>query len=155
MTDTECPTCAQLAAERDAARADWRRLAAGATAAIDERDEATRALRNLAAVIDRDGGQAQEGETVGQTSERCVDLVYAMRADRDDAAGRREGIDAAARACDAVFVKLRAEMWAADDTGDDERAGWLDRVAMAAAECRDAIRALTAPSGERREGEGE
>lgn len=32
-------------------------------------------LRNLAAIIDRDGGQKQEGETIEQTAARCIEAV--------------------------------------------------------------------------------
>ncbi len=57
-----------------------------------ERDEVVAAFRNLSAIVDRDGGHAQAGETVAQTLERVSvalpDHVVAC-ASRRGGSGRR------------------------------------------------------------------
>ena len=73
---------------------------------------AEQALRNLVAVIDRDGGQRQVGESVTASGERAKAVVFAersaMRAQRDEA-----------RALVRRYVE--AEMDPTDEDGDGRR----------------------------------
>lgn len=85
-------------------------------AVMAERDEAGRAFRDLVAVLDRDGGQRQAGETIAGTLERAIrvaaDAVVgadALREERDEAraavAPEPARIAAAVEARDVAWVR--------------------------------------------------